>query len=901
MKKITLLTGIVFASLVGAAQTISTFPYTEDFETQANCPTGCGAACQTITDWTNPTSDDLDWLVDDNGTSSGGTGPTANGGADHTTGAAGGKYVFVETSCSGTGYSNMSAILESPYFDFTALTDAKLEFWYHAFGATQGPLNVEARIGSQGTWANIAGPIQDNQDLWQKESVCFGPTYAGNDSVQVRFSYVSGTNFTGDIALDDISVLALTPFDVGVTAVTGPSGCGLTSTEVLDITICNFGDSLVPGTVVPVSFAIDGGTAVVENFTLTNGLASSCNNGCINFTSTTTFDLSVSGPHTLQASSGLAGDVTTVNDTAMGTSTNIPIGGTLPYFANFESGQEGWSINAIANSTMEYGAPANTIINSAASGDSAFVTGLTGTYNAAENSNVTSPCIDITTATGAEVVTMKVWWSSENSWDGANLFGSNDGGSTWNQLGAFGDANNWYNDNSINGNPNGSGDGWTGDAGNGSAGWVVAQHELDSAMMVDNDAIMLRVGFGSDGSVQREGFAFDDVAVGLPTHTYEYGVAGIDSIMGVCNNTYTFDAGAGQAFYHWADLNNNYNGTWANTQTLTVTSGGTYVITVTDAMGMMATDTVFLELLGFEPPMLTSVTSCIPGDSAMFDAGSGATPADILYTWSNGDTTQTSWLFATGTISVTKTDTALGCTAVDSAIFSDQPIFDLGPDTNLCGLASFDLFSGMDPLMVGSYLWNDASTNDTLNTTTTNNYYLTITDTGGCVGTDSIMVTFNPAASVNLGNDTTVCANHLITLDAGTATSYLWNDATTAQTLAVTATGTFYVSIIDANGCPATDSIDVTVDPCAGVEELGSEAKVSLYPNPTTGNITVSLKEFGTDVTLTVVNVYGQVVRSERVTAETVNLDLNNLSEGTYLLRLQSEESISVNKFIINR
>ncbi|MDG1476548.1 MAG: T9SS type A sorting domain-containing protein, partial [Vicingaceae bacterium] len=271
--------------------------------------------------------------------------------------------------------------------------------------------------------------------------------------------------------------------------------------------------------------------------------------------------------------------------------------------------------------------------------------------------------------------------------------------------------------------------------------------------------------------------------------------------------------------------------------------------------------------------------------------------------WSNGDTTQTSWLFTPGTISVTKTDTALGCTASDSAIFTDQPIFTLGPDFSSCGLTSVDLTSDVDVNVVQTYTWNDASTNDSLNITTTGGYYLTITDTAGCMGTDSVVVTFTAAGSVDLGADTTVCDDAGFVLDAGTATSYLWSDASTNQTLALSTigSGTYSVGIVDANGCIASDTIDVTVQSCVGVEEFGADANVSLYPNPTTGNITVSLKEFGTDVTLTVMNVYGQVVRSERVTTETVNLDLTNLSEGTYLLRLQSEESISVNKFIINR
>ena len=73
---------------------------------------------------------------------------------------------------------------------------------------------------------------------------------------------------------------------------------------------------------------------------------------------------------------------------------------------------------------------------------------------------------------------------------------------------------NWYTDNTINGAPGGSQEGWTGRNGSGSPGWVEAEHLLDG--MAGQSAVTLRVAFGSDGSVQDDGFAFDNVRVTLP-------------------------------------------------------------------------------------------------------------------------------------------------------------------------------------------------------------------------------------------------------------------------------------------------------------------------------------------------------------------------------------------------
>lgn len=553
MKKFfTLLTALGFGSLA-TGQVVNTYPFVEDFESFPTCGTGCGAVCNTLLNgFTNSTADDIDWLTDNNGTSSSGTGPTANGGADHTTGAAGGLYLFVETSCSGTGYPNAQAILESPWFDFSAGLNMQLEFWYHAFGATTGNLNIETRTSLNGGWSAFAGPITDNQDVWQLFSQCVGPTLAGQDSVQFRWNYISGSSFTGDIALDDISVSQVNQNDVGVTMISGPSGCGLGTTETITAEICNFGDTVFAGTMIPVSYTVDGGAPVTETLTLTGDLLDICNGGgCVTYTFTTPADLSVPGLHTLVGYTALAGDPVQANDTTTGSVNNLPVGGTLPYFENFESTvvNGGWTVNQNGNGTWEAGSPAKVEIVGTTSGDTCMIAGtLLGTYNANENSNVTSPCIDISSATGAEVVTMKINVSSENSWDGANLFYSIDGGVSWTQQGAFNDPMNWYDDNSISGAPNGSQEGWTGDFANGSNGWICASNDLDSTLMVDNDAIIFRVGFGSDGSVQREGFAFDDFAIGLPI-TYQGGLA--DSIVGVCDTAVFVDGGAQYAWYRW--------------------------------------------------------------------------------------------------------------------------------------------------------------------------------------------------------------------------------------------------------------------------------------------------------------------------------------------------------------
>ncbi len=203
MKKLTFLTFFALAlfALNSQAQ-INTFPHTEDFESFSNCTTGCGATCVLSAGWSNSLTDDLDWLTDENGTGSSPTGPPA----DHTTGTSSGHYLYVETSCGGTGFPNKIADLWTETIDLSAHASAQLEFWYHMYGASMGNLQVDVSTNGGGAWTNEMAPITDNQDLWQMATVDLS-AYDG-DVIIVRFRYVSGTNYYGDAAIDDVTITA---------------------------------------------------------------------------------------------------------------------------------------------------------------------------------------------------------------------------------------------------------------------------------------------------------------------------------------------------------------------------------------------------------------------------------------------------------------------------------------------------------------------------------------------------------------------------------------------------------------------------------------------------------------------------------------------------------------------
>ena len=82
-------------------------------------------------------------------------------------------------------------------------------------------------------------------------------------------------------------------------------------------------------------------------------------------------------------------------------------------------------------------------------------------------------------------------------------------------------------------------------------------------------------------------------------------------------------------------------------------------------------------------------------------------------------------------------------------------------------------------------------------------------------------------------------------------------------------------------------------------EEVSNE--IALYPNPTSGNVTLEIAQGGT-YTIDVLNLVGQVVYTEQVSingGEKLNRDFSNLNKGVYLINLSSEGFSKTSKLTI--
>ena len=165
--------------------TVTSFPYSESFESNDG--------------WTQVTGDDGNWVRDASGTPSSGTGPSS--------GANGSFYMFLEASTNGsTGQigSNATAILQSPCFDLSGLSSASFSFSNHMYGTSVGSLSLEASTNGT-TWTSLWSDSGNKGNQWNVATVNLS-AYLGQSQLRLRFVGTTGTSWSSDIAIDNLSL-----------------------------------------------------------------------------------------------------------------------------------------------------------------------------------------------------------------------------------------------------------------------------------------------------------------------------------------------------------------------------------------------------------------------------------------------------------------------------------------------------------------------------------------------------------------------------------------------------------------------------------------------------------------------------------------------------------------------
>ncbi|MCE3294919.1 MAG: type sorting protein [Crocinitomicaceae bacterium] len=128
-----------------------------------------------------------------------------------------------------------------------------------------------------------------------------------------------------------------------------------------------------------------------------------------------------------------------------------------------------------------------------------------------------------------------------------------------------------------------------------------------------------------------------------------------------------------------------------------------------------------------------------------------------------------------------------------------------------------------------SYLWSTGATTQSISVNTSGNYTVTVTAANGCVTTSApTTVTVKPLPSnvVNASGPLTFCEGGSVVLTAAeSGASYSWSNGSNNQSITVSNSGTFSVTVTE-NGCSATSS------PITVTENDNPEPEITLLGDP---------------------------------------------------------------------
>ena len=256
--------------------------------------------------------------------------------------------------------------------------DLNLFFWRYLNIEVWDRASIDISPDDGATWHNLwESTVYINDFEWNQQKLVVPQEYWRSDQVRLRFRLgpTDGVENYSGWNIDDVYLTGeYISRDVGVSEWIYPlSGSGHTSSDSVTVRIRNYGGEPITDPV-PVAYSFNGGSTWTINQMNTDIPV----DGSVEFTFPTRTDLSQPGfrPSVI-ARTMLPGDQYTDNDQII---TEIYIVPTYipPHEEDFEQNDGYW--RSMGFDLWEYGTPAGTAINSAASGDNSWVTGLSSTY-----------------------------------------------------------------------------------------------------------------------------------------------------------------------------------------------------------------------------------------------------------------------------------------------------------------------------------------------------------------------------------------------------------------------------------------------------------------------------------------------------------------------------------------
>lgn len=243
-----------------------------------------------------------------------------------------------------------------------------------------------------------------------------------------------------------------------------------------------------------------------------------------------------------------------------------------------------------------------------------------------------------------------------------------------------------------------------------------------------------------------------------------------------------------------------------------------YVLAVTNNFSCTRTDTIDVTIAS-PPTVNLGPDNTVCKDTLLNAQNSGAS-----FLWNNNSTNQQITATQTGTYVVA---VSVGqCTSRDTINLTVHPlpVVNLGPDLTTCATVPPTINAGN---LGSSYLWSTSATSRTIVPSTSGSYGVRVTNPQGCSSNDTVVITLTNGPQDSLGADINICWDgNPITLDAkNTGSTYRWSTGKRSQTVSISNSGAYAVTVTDPSNCADTAYINVTLRPTPQID-LGVDRSV---------------------------------------------------------------------------
>ncbi len=329
----------------------------------------------------------------------------------------------------------------------------------------------------------------------------------------------------------------------------------------------------------------------------------------------------------------------------------------------------------------------------------------------------------------------------------------------------------------------------------------------------------------------------------------------------LCEGETTTLIANGGVSYLWSDA--------STSNSISVSQGGVYTVTATDAEGCSATANVTVTVNPLPTVAITGNSTICQGSSTTLTATGAST-----YSWSTGDNTASVSINAFGIYTVTGTSTE-GCsnTANVTVLVSQLPVITITGETDICAGESTTLTANGGE----TYLWSNGTTDNTLTVNLAGIYQVIGYNAAGCSSMADVTVNLWPPATSEF---TVECPEPC----------YEWNGESYCQS------GDYTQTLQTVHGCDSVVTLHLTIT--VGIEDY-NEFDFKVYPNPTTNIVNVEC-EMGNgklgDVKIQLYDVYGKflgVVETQNFASlQAAQIDLSRYANGVYFIKAVADGNV---------